>query len=197
MATCSNCQGELPEESESGQCSHCGHAWGALHLEAVVILDVVGTEVGYGAEKSWLEQWGVVERSYRKLQELYSTAVDHNDVAQSVVKDFFIHSWHLLDWLDKDPSIAVTAGQVWSFVKREPDLLVGRAMANTAKHHTLKDPGDMTARVKSVVLQPQGKATLEILATASAEPYTRDALEVADSCMSIWRSFLADHGLNV
>jgi hypothetical protein len=197
MANCSQCQGELPEQTESGRCPHCGHAWAVVHLDGVGILDSVVTEIGYGIEKSWLEQWGVVERSYSKLQELYSIAVDDNQVAQSVVKDFFIHSWHLIDWLDKDPSIAVTGGQVWSFVKREPDLLAGRAMANTSKHHTLKDPNDMTARVKSVVLQPHGKATLEIHATAEAEPYTRDALELADSCMSAWRRFLSERGLKV
>lgn len=152
MATCPNCQGELPEESESGQCPHCGHAWGVVHLDSVAILDVVHAEVGYGTAKSWIEQWGQAERSYKKLENLYTATAD-NQEAMTVVKDFFIHCWHISDWLREDPATNVKFEDIGALLRREFDMKVCNAMANTSKHYDLEDK--MTARVSSVVTQPQ------------------------------------------
>lgn len=196
MATCSQCQRELPEVSESGRCPHCGHAYATVHLGAVGVMDAVVTEIGYGVDKSWLEQWGQVERSYKKLQELYSASVVDNQEAQTIVKDFFTHCWHLKDWLDKDTTISVRGKDVWSLHDAELDLQICRAMANTSKHHTLKDKAEMSARVGTVILQPHGKATIEVTDPATST-YARDALELADSCMKMWCKFIAARGLKI
>lgn len=193
MTSCPECQGELPEESESGQCPHCGHAWGAHLVGGIGILDVVKVEVGYGAKKSWLEQWGLVERSFKKLQELYTTDGVDNQDARTIVKDFFLHSWHLKDWISADSDISVTNKEVWSLFESEPDLQVCRAMANTAKHHTLKDIDEMTARVSSVVTQPQCQVKIEASTTDGTQSH--DALELATSCLLIWRNYLVSRGL--
>ncbi|WP_426977902.1 hypothetical protein ACQCSU_01750 [Pseudarthrobacter sp. O4] len=154
--------------------------------------DVAKVEVGYGVQKSWLEQWGQVERSYKKVQNLYAGTVD-NQEALTTVKDFFIHSWHLGDWLKKDPEISVKHEDIGTLLQSEPDLQICNAFANTSKHHTLDRANAMSARVSSVVTQPQGQVTIEISTSSGTE--TRDALELATSCMGIWRKFLHSHGL--
>lgn len=191
MATCPSCHRDLTEDSESGQCPHCGHAWGVLKLGGVGVLDVVKAEVGFGAEKSWIEQWGQVERSYKKVQDLYMTTVDNQD-ALTVVKDFFVHTWHLQDWLKRDPATNVGYEDIGALLRSEFDMKVCNAMANTTKHYDLDEK--MTARVSSVVTQPKGQVAIEISETDGARQ-TRDALELATSCMGIWQKFLASHGL--
>lgn len=192
MINCPSCGREQPEDLESGQCRHCGHAWGVLKLDSMGILDFVKAEVGYGAEKSWLEQWGQVQRSYMKVQNLYTADV-HNEDAQSVVKDFFIHCWHLSDWLKKDPATSVGREDIGALLSTEYDMRVCNAMANTSKHHTLVD-GKMSVRVSRMVTQPQAQVTLEIT-PVEGEATERDALDLATSCMNIWRRYLKSYGL--
>lgn len=192
MAKCPNCLEDLPANSRAWRCPHCGHAVIGVQLGGEGTLTISKVEVGYGAQKSWLEQWGQVERSYKKVQGLYTGPVD-NQEATSVVKDFFIHCWHLHDWLLHDPSTSVQWPDVDTLLKGEPDLQICRAIANTSKHHTLKSANAMSARVSSIVTQPQGQVTLEI-STASGIEH-RDALNLATSCMDIWRRFLHDHGV--
>ncbi|MET3934851.1 hypothetical protein [Arthrobacter sp. OAP107] len=189
MSQCLNCNSEFPSDN-AGPCPVCGHASATLDLSGVGILDVATAEVGYGPQKSWLEQWGVVERSYEKLKGIYDSLTD-NQIATSTVKEFFIHCWHLKDWLVEDREISVESADIGVLLRTEPDLKVCNAMANTSKHHTLS-PGKVSARVVSVVTQPKGQVTIEITSTSGAEK--RDALELANSCMSIWKKFLKQHG---
>jgi hypothetical protein len=167
---------------------------GRLHLDGVGIFDVVKAEVGYGPKKSWLEQWGQVERSHKKLENLYTATADNQD-AMTVVKDFFVHCWHVSDWLRKDPATNIEFDDIGTLLNSDFDMRICNAMANTTKHFDLD--GKMTARVSSVVTQPQCQVTIEIAPTDGSTSCTRDALELASSCMSIWRKFLADHRLNV
>ncbi|SEQ81179.1 hypothetical protein [Arthrobacter sp. OV608] len=161
MAACPQCQGELPEKSESGQCPHCGHAWGTLRLGGLGTLTSVVTEIGYGVDKSWLEQWGQMERSYKKLQELYAATGAGNQEAQTIVKDFFIHCWHLGDWLSKDKGTSVTWPEIKTLLQSEIDINICNAMANTSKHHT-RFPNETSARVSSLKLHPKFEATIEV-----------------------------------
>ncbi|MDN4611464.1 hypothetical protein [Arthrobacter burdickii] len=163
-----------------------------MHLDGIGIFDAVHVEVGFGAEKSWLEQWGLVERAYKRVQDLYAAGSVDNREAQAVVKEFFIHSWHLSDWLRKDPSTSVRFEDIGTLVTSQPDMRVCNAMANTSKHFDLD--GKMTARVSRVVVHPQCLVTIEITRTTGSEE--RDALDLATSCMGIWRKFLHLHGLN-
>jgi hypothetical protein len=193
MAACPNCHHDLPEDSESGRCPHCGHAWIKSNFTSVGTLEVTRIEIGYGAQKSWLEQWGQVERSNKKIQDLYqATAVDNLE-AQTVLKDFFIHSWHLGDWLVKDATTSIDKRDIGTLLRGEPDMAVCKAMANTAKHHTLDNENKMSARIRTLVTKPHGQATIEISTPGGNQE--RDALELATSCMAIWQKFLESHGL--
>lgn len=192
MVTCPNCHHDLPEDSESGRCPHCGHAWIKSNFTGAGTLEVTRIEIGYGAQKSWLEQWGQVERSYKKIQDLYkATAVDNLE-AQTVLKDFFMHSWHLGEWLAKDSETSVQGPEIKALLDSEPDIEICNAMANTAKHYS-RGPKAMSARVSSLVTKPHGKAAIEI--STAGDKQERDALELATSCMAIWQKFLESHGL--
>lgn len=195
MATCPGCQSDLPEDLESGQCPHCNHAWGVLKRDGVGITDTVTVAVGWGAERSWLEQWGEIERTHTKLQNLYSSAAEDAREPTSVVKTFFIQCWHLSDWLRHDKATSVQKSDTDSLRDSEPDMKICAAMANSTKHHTLDKPEWTTARVSTITTEPTCQVTIEILRTSGKE--YRDALELATSCMSIWRKFLASHGLNI
>jgi hypothetical protein len=192
MATCPNCQRDLPEDSKSGRCPHCGHAWAGVPLGGLGIPEGAKVEVGYGAEKSWLEQWGQVERSYQKVQNLSAGTVD-NQEALTAVKDFFIHSWHLGDWLVDDAETTVQQQDIDSLLQSEPDLLAGSALANTPTHHTPEGADAISARVNPAGAQPQGQLTIEISTPSGTEK--RDALDLATSCLGIWRKFLHSRGL--
>lgn len=84
MATCSKCHSDLPEDSESGRCPYCGHAGTGMYLAGRGMVDAVKAEIGYGPEKSWREQWGQVERSYKKVQDLYTDVVDSQEALMMV-----------------------------------------------------------------------------------------------------------------
>jgi hypothetical protein len=149
-------------------------------------------EVGYGAQKSWLEQWGQVERSYKKVQNLSAGTVDHQE-ALTAVKDFCIHSWHLGDWLMEDAETNVQQQDIDSLLQSEPDLLACNALATTPQHQTLDRANVISARVSPAGTQPQGRVVIEISTSSGTEK--RDGLELATSCMGIWRKFLHSHGL--
>jgi hypothetical protein len=186
MAKCPSCQNDLPENNNAGQCPHCGHGLIGVQLGGEGTLEISKVEVGYGAQKSWLEQWGQVERSYKKVQSLYTGPVD-NQEATTLVKDFFAHSWHLSDWLAKDTATSVQKRDIGTLLQSEPDLKICNAIANTSKHYS-RGENAMSARVSSVVTKPQGQITIEISTTGGTKK--RDALELATNCMSIWRNFL-------
>lgn len=191
MATCPNCQRDLPEDSRSGRCPHCGHVWAGGPLGGPGIPDVAKVEVGYGAEKSWLEQWGQVERSFKKVQNLYAGTVD-NQEALTTVKDFFIHSRHLGDWLVDDGETNVQQQDIDTLLQSDPALKVCDALASTP-NQTPDRANAISAHVSSAVTQPQGQVTIEISTSSGTEK--RDALELATSCMGIWQTFLHSHGL--
>lgn len=192
MATCPNCQRDLPEDRESGRCPHCGHAWIRSNFTGAGTLEVTRVEIGYGAQKSWLEQWGQVERSYEKIQDLYQAAAIDNQEAQTVLGDFFLHDSHLGEWLAKDPDTSVQEPDIKALLDSEPDMKICNAMAYTAKNYS-RSPDAISARVSSLVTKPHGKATIEISTNGGKEE--RDALEIATSCMAIWQKFLKFHGL--
>jgi hypothetical protein len=192
MATCPKCQRDLPEDSKSGRCPHCGHAWAGVPLGGAGIPEVAKVEVGYGVPKSWLEQWGQVERSYKKVQNLSAGTADHPE-ALTAVKDFFIHSWHLGDWLKNDPEISVKHEDIDTLLQSEPDLQIGNAFATTPQHDSPGRANAVSARVSPAGTQPQRQVTIEISTTSGTEK--RDALELATSCMDMWRKFLHSHGL--
>lgn len=194
MATCLNCRRDLPEDSRSGRCPHCGHALPDVQPGGVGVSGGAKVEVGYGAGKSWLEQWGQVERSYQKVQSLSAGAVD-NQEALMAVKDFFIHSRHLGEWLVDDVETSVQQQDIDTLLHSEPDLQTGNALANTSKHQIPGSVDAVSARVSPEITQPQGQVAIEIPTSSGME--TRDALELATSCMGIWQKFLLSHGLRV
>lgn len=193
MATCPNCQRDLPEDSKSGRCPHCGHAWAGAQPGGTGIPGGAKVEVGYGAPKSWLEQWGQVEHSYKRVQNLQAGPVD-NQEAPTAVKDFSIHSRHLGDWLVDDTETTVQQQDIDTLLESEPDLQICNALADTPAHQTPGRANAISARVSPVGAQ-HGQVTVEISTTSATE--TRDALELATSCMGIWRRFLLSHGLRV
>lgn len=194
MATCPNCQRDLPEDSKPGRCPYCGHALGTgVQPGGVGRVDAAKVEVGYGAPKSWLEQWGQVERSYKKVQNLSVGAADHQE-ALTAVKDFFIHSWHLGNWLVDDAETSVQQQDIETLLQSDPGLQICKALATMPKHQTLDRAHGISAPVSLVATQPQGQVVIEISTPSGTE--ARDALDFATNCLAIWRKFLHSHGLN-
>ena len=90
----------------------------------------------------WQEQWARVQRLYDRLNQL-SVGKPAPVDAEAELDDtysFFLHCYHLKDWLKNDPSSGKTAQEIESLVTKIPDLALCADIANSVKHLTLNRP---------------------------------------------------------
>ena len=150
-----------------------------------------------------------LERTHRYLDRMrtaYSGVPyreDGRDYYADDVHSFFVHCHHIGDWIVTLNNVGVTREDVTAFVNSHVELRICADLCNGTKHCRVKrirtsrqphvaghrlvstgsavDPGDGVVRPVSTRCQ------FEIL----AEGEFRDALDLAERCMSLWDDFVS------
>jgi hypothetical protein len=115
------------------------------------------------------------------------------------VTAFFNECYHLADWLIEDPSLSLSADEVWTYMQTEP-LATVDAICNTSKHHTRrsrskKTPPGSTARIRGGAYGVRvARVTIELhFGTPNRQSF--DALQLAQEAVQSWRDFLKAHDI--
>lgn len=88
----------------------------------------------------WGEQWGRVELGLARIQDIYDGRAEPEGTEGAVydVYSFFLHCFHLRDWIQKDSQLANSVrDQAQSHLKGSPELSVCADVANRSKHSVL------------------------------------------------------------
>lgn len=76
-----------------------------------------------------------VKRFYARVQDQDRLQVDYEDDVWS----FFIHAWHLKDYLDKFLKTTALDFGLWKEIDKYESLKIAHDVANLEKHYTLED----------------------------------------------------------
>jgi hypothetical protein len=149
----------------------------------------------------WRAKYDTMHRWHKRLTESES-------VAQHGVDDFeafFIHCFHLKDWLKNDPEVDITIGTAAEALVNSSDALrICADLANGVKHLRLDRPrGDRTTRMEAlgrVVDDPSsdsgiGFVDVVVIFSGQEKGLCWDASGVASACIAEWKDFLQRRGL--
>jgi hypothetical protein len=125
------------------------------------------------------------------LQTAAGDALDVDNLTRRV-ECFFKTCHELGDWIEEEIGL-----QAKTYAKQPPTLYLCDAVAQTAKHHTRRQPASpITAIVVRLYGDQKGiHADLECKNNAGVSGRD-DALALADRCVDEWRRFFLQHNLN-
>jgi len=149
----------------------------------------------------FLKQFERVKRYLRRIENQDRDSTEYDDDLWS----FFLHCYHLKDWIKNDTEVAVEIRQtVEDFVNKNEALRICADLANRSKHLRLdrvRDDAKITSR--SVTIYPPtagsdsvGTSTCEHTITFR-DGKKRIALDVAREAVEAWERFLLDKGLSM
>jgi hypothetical protein len=164
-------------------------------------------------DRSWYEQWTRVRVGHGRLHEVYAGRPGGTIEAEYDMVSFFLHCFHLKDWLKNDPHGPDADVEAW--VANSEPLRVCADFANNAKHlqitQTFRDDAATWSTQQNVTFRAptvQARAHVGIPGTEprlvdptsgplaahswriSSAERSFDALELADACVASWREFL-------
>ena len=142
------------------------------------------------------EQWERVKRYFERFERLSRTGRIHDTNSENYVDDiysFFIHCYHLKDWIEKDPSSPLRT-DVKSFGKKSKSFQICRDLCLGAKHLTVTSPTSDLATHELGRKRVNFNVSTRVLSmrvfvqTSAGE---REAFDVAKKCMGEWEAFLS------
>lgn len=151
-----------------------------------------------------MEQLERAERYLSKIRAVYSGAFAQSHDRLSYEDDlvsFFMHCYHVKDWIIRRNKIGVTSKEVEAFINSNRCLQVCADLSNGSKHCELDRPArcgsqpHVAARTYDASTWLTGSGGGEVLrakysiVTSSGAV---DALELAEECMTCWRQFVDD-----
>ena len=150
-----------------------------------------------------LEQIERAQRYLERLRSVYTgifTTSDNRDLYEDDAITFFMHCYHVRDWIVHLNRVGITASQVDEFINSHDELKICADLCNGSKHCRLQrnirsgQQPHMAGKEydTSTWLTSSGggnvvKARYTIL-TASG---SIDALALAERCMILWSEFIA------
>lgn len=200
--TCSDCGRDLNDDAERLPCPDCGALRRTTHVAVSDVLNVtdsVSYTLKYGG-RAWQEVWRRLVRAHAHIVAIYdgtSGATESTDDWRDAVVDFVVACHHLADWLNKDPSVGPgPRSAVWGYVRADPDLSLAQDFSNSQKHRDRKKASARLVYVESVSGGSDSGGSMSIAWDVDGKTQgRRDALDLADACISKWRDFLAAQGL--
>ncbi len=150
-----------------------------------------------------MEQVERAERYLSRLKEIYSgvfSSTGHDDKHfDDDVVSFFIHCYHIRDWIIHLNKLNITAKEVDSFINEHNALKICADLANGSKHckltrslRTERQP-HITGKQKqsSTWLSGDGGGEyIECKYTILSDRKFYDALELATECCQLWHQFI-------
>jgi len=149
-----------------------------------------------------LEQFNRVKRYHIRIQNIYSGAyqTEWSDriSREDDVVTFFIHCFHLRDWIIHLNRVGVTAKEVDNFINKHLELKICADFANGSKHCTLtrttrtklRQPHIVTFEHKSLLglSEDSFKSKFQILSGRNVY----DVLTLATQCVDLWEKFIKE-----
>lgn len=160
-------------------------------------------QAGFG--RLTLEQIERAKRYLWKIEKLYEgifSSSDHDsDAYDDDVISFFIHCYHIRDWIVHLNKLGITAQQVDAYINRHKSLMVCSDLANGSKHckltrslRTGRQP-HIVGKVRHTSTWFAGDTGGEVLKckyTILSNTELFDALELARECVGLWESFVKE-----
>ena len=150
-----------------------------------------------------MEQLERTRRYLDRLRATYSGVLDAPQEREYTLDDahsFFMHCHHVADWIADLNRVGVTREDVDSFVKTHKELRICADLSNGTKHCRL------TRRTRTGHQPHIARRTFESGSTGGEPKVVKgkfkvlsngefhDALALAETCMGLWDSFVADLG---
>ena len=142
------------------------------------------------------EQWERVKRYFERFEKLSRTGRVHDSNSENYVDDiysFFIHCYHLKDWIAGDPSSPLRDA-VREFGKDSESFQICRDLCLGAKHLTVTSPGSDLAGHRLGRKHVEFNVSTRMLSMkvfVQTNDGEREAFDAAQKCMSEWEAFLS------
>lgn len=131
---------------------------------------------------------------------VYSSSGHDKKLYDDDVLSFFIHCHHIRDWIIHLNTIGITAAQVDAFIDSHEPLKICADLANGSKHCRLTR-GTRTKR-QPHISGKEYRTTMQYTEDNYSEHMTakykisthmeyHDALELAESCVNLWETYIA------
>ena len=151
------------------------------------------------------EQYERVKRYYKKFKDINEGLIrnEPSEFYVDTIYSFFIHCFHLKDWIKNDPAAALVAPKVENYIHRNLDLSICGDICIALKHlkndekHTPHSQLNPQFGKKSIKLhlggEENGKFEMKMTIDTSSGP--RDAFDIATKCIDAWDKFYSDNKL--
>lgn len=150
-----------------------------------------------------MEQFERAKRYLTRIENIYagifsSSGHDRDDYDDDVIS-FFIHCYHIRDWVILLNKLGITARQIDSFINNHQSLKICADLANGSKHcrltrslRTEQQPhfAGKERRTSTWYIGNGGGEVMKCKYTISSSAQFIDALELARQCIQLWESFL-------
>lgn len=143
--------------------------------------------------ESWEAQYRRMMRAYDRIEARPERPDEHEDALLC----FFMHAWHLKDWIEADESVSATArGAVETEAFKRPDLVRARDVANGAKHRVLTGHHHGGERAsKTLNLYLDGGTPGACVRYRFADGHEEDGMVLAHMTKGAWDALLVELGL--
>lgn len=152
-----------------------------------------------------MEQLERTKRYLKRLKDIYSgifSSTGHDKEAyDDDVVSFFIHCYHVRDWIIHLNKLGITARQVDSYINSCRALKICADLANGSKHCKLTRSmsGDSQPHIagkerhtSTWLTGSGGGEVMKSKYTALSEAESFDALELAAECVLLWESYICE-----
>ena len=144
---------------------------------------------------SYLEQYRRVKRYFERFRIINDGKAQWTDSLDNLddIFSFFIHCYHLKDWIKNDPRSGIERSKVEKFVHSNESLKICGDLTNGVKHLTIDQPKvGQGALVKGSHLQLTiGKEIkLQVKYDIEANGELHDAFTIAKEAIKLWEKFL-------
>lgn len=147
-----------------------------------------------------MEQIDRTRRYLERMRKIYSGAPYEEDPTcyTDDVLSFFIHCYHIRDWIEELNRLGITREEVNDFIAKHQELRICAELCDGTKHCRLdRNRKRWTSRQPHVATtQFVSGGTNDNLTTTSgrfqimSEGTFLDALELAEKCMALWDEFV-------
>ena len=144
-------------------------------------------------------QYTRMMRWYERFREINIDFQERLDEYLDIAYVFFLHCYHLKDWLINDTNVDISADEVEDFITDNVSLSLCADICNASKHLILqRSRSDKKPKIGSddffdTVLP--GERSRRTWWYVQTEDDMYDPFELANECVECWELFLKEHGL--
>jgi hypothetical protein len=132
---------------------------------------------------------------------VFSSSGHNKEAYDDDVVSFFIHCYHIRDWVWRLNRVGITVRQIDSFIDRHKPLRICADLANGSKHckltrslRTDRQPyiSGTERRISTWFTDNGGREVMKCKYTIVSDTELIDALELARECVRLWDSYVSE-----